>query len=126
MPTDSTFNFYVNGPSKFNGATIKTNGHIYLDGATTMSTTNTTQIVFRQGTVEHIALSSNDDCFVINSSTSDSSKQIALYLGTRSTSTSTIPSALSAAAFTTSGTLYVGSTSKFANTITLNNSDATK
>lgn len=68
-------------------------GHIYLDGAASASTNNTTQIIFREGTTEHIALSSNDDCFVINPTSTSSSPQIALYLGANATSN--IPGGLS-------------------------------
>lgn len=68
-------------------------GHIYLDGAASASINNTTQIIFREGTTEHIALSSNDDCFVINPTSTSSSPQIALYLGVNATSS--IPGGLS-------------------------------
>lgn len=100
-------------------------GHIYLDGAASSSTNNTTQIIFREGTTEHIALSSNDDCFVINPTSTSSSPQIALYLGTNATSS--IPGGLSLGKqlsvgtnATIGGTLQVTGTSTFTGKITAN------
>lgn len=100
-------------------------GHIYLDGAASASTNNTTQIIFREGTTEHIALSSNNDCFVINPTSTSSSPQIALYLG--ASATSSIPGGLSLGKqlsvgtnATIGGTLQVNGTSTFTGQITAN------
>ena len=70
------------GAQEFKGAKSFTNGHLYLKGATSSSAANTTQIVFvdKDSGTEHIALSSNDDTFCINPSSSSTSGQIVLYL----------------------------------------------
>lgn len=93
-------------------------GHLYLNGAAGTSTGNTTQIVFRQnsnGTItEHIAISSNDDAFVINPTSSSTTNQIVLYLG--ADRTSLLPSSLKidknltvTGTSTLTGTVYIKS-----------------
>ena len=106
--TDSTT---IYGPLYKKGDSTN-KGHIYLDGAAGASTSNTTQIIFRQGTTEHIALSSNDDCFVINPSSTSSSPQIALYLGANATSS--IPGGL-----TLGKQLSVGTTASISGNTTI-------
>lgn len=54
--------------------------HIYLTGATTTSTGNTSQIVFGTSANNHVAISSNPNTLVINPSTSSTDDQIVLYL----------------------------------------------
>ena len=89
-------------------------GHLYLNGAAGTSTGNTTQIIFKQGTTEHIALSSNDDAFVINPTSSSTTNQVVFYLGVDNIST--LPSGL-----TISGTngLTVSKATKLNSTLTV-------
>lgn len=70
------------GTQNFKGAKSFTNGHLYLKGGTSSSASNLTQIVFvdKDSGTEHIALSSNNDTFCINPSSSSTSGQIVLYL----------------------------------------------
>lgn len=120
----NTDNTTIYGPLYKKGDSTN-KGHIYLDGAASSSTSNTTQIIFREGTTEHIALSSNDDCFIINPSSTSSSPQIALYLGANATSS--IPGGLSLGKqlsvgtnATIGGALQVNGTSTFTGQITAN------
>ena len=94
-------------------------GHLFLDGATTNSANNTTQVVFRQkqsdgSMLEHIALSSNDDAFVINPASNSTTSQVVLYLG--ADRTSLLPSSLKidknltvTGTSTLTGTVYIKS-----------------
>lgn len=75
------------------GNITQTTGHIYLTGSSASnSTSNTTQIVMGTSDNQHVALSANNNCLVINPNTSTSSPQIALYLD--DTATSKIPGSL--------------------------------
>lgn len=94
-------------------------GHLFLDGATTKSANNTTQVVFRQkqsdgSMLEHIALSSKDDAFVINPASNSTTSQVVLYL--RADKTSLLPSSLKidknltvTGTSTLTGTVYIKS-----------------
>lgn len=61
--------------------------HLYLGGqAASSSTSGTTQIVFGSGTstssfTQHVVLSSNNECVIVNPSTSSTTGQICLYCG---------------------------------------------
>ena len=96
-------------------------GHLFLDGATTNSASNTTQVVFRQkqsdgSMLEHIALSSNDDAFIINPASNSTTGQAVFYLGANTNRTSILPSSLQidknltvAGTSTLTGTVYIKS-----------------
>lgn len=56
-------------------------GHLYLTGATTSSTSNTTQIVFGTANSQSVAISSNPGGLIINPSTSSTNGQINLWVG---------------------------------------------
>ena len=72
-----------------------TNGHIYLAGADASSSTgNKTQLVFGTNTTNHIALSSNDKCLVLNPTTGTTTSQICLYVN--GTSQSIFPKGIAA------------------------------
>lgn len=77
-----------------------TNGHIYLGGVTTTSTENKTQLVFGTNTANHIALSSNDKCLILNPTTGSTTNQICLYVN--GTTQSVFPKGIAA---TSSGAL---------------------
>lgn len=77
-----------------------TNGHIYLGGVTTTSTENKTQLVFGTNTANHIALSSNDKCLILNPTTGSTANQICLYVN--GTTQSVFPKGIAA---TSSGAL---------------------
>lgn len=60
-------------------------GHIYMTGSKPSSSTeNTSQLVFGTSTVQHVAISSNDNTLVINPNTTTTTNQIVLYLDKQS------------------------------------------
>ena len=68
-------------------------GHIYLTGAQANSSTgNTSQIIFGTSSNNHIALSSNNNAFIINPAYNSTTNQIVLYLD----QASVFPSGISA------------------------------
>ena len=56
-------------------------GHIYMTGATSSSTSNTSQIVFGTSSDNHVAISSNPDTIVINPATDSTTGQIVMTVG---------------------------------------------
>ena len=74
--------FAVSGQSDFGGDVNLTSGHLYLKGATSPSTSNTTQIIFvdKDDSIEHLAISSNKQTLCINPDSSTSEGQIVFYL----------------------------------------------
>lgn len=100
-------NFYVPHGIFSNG--LQSAGHLYLTGANaSSSTSNTSQIVFGTASNNHVVISSNTNCLIINPSTSTTSGQIAMYtdkqssfpngigMGPLSASTGTFSGAVSA------------------------------
>ena len=63
------------------GETHFKNGHIYLEGSNSSSSTNnTTQIIFGTSDNNHVCISSNDNTLVINPTKDTTNSQIVLYL----------------------------------------------
>lgn len=109
----------------FNGE-LQLYKHLYLMGVNdNSSVSNTSQIVFGTPTKQHIALSSNNNAFIINPSTSDKNNQIILYTtaaGDATSSISQIPSNLSLGGnLTVTKTSTFTGISTFQNSITLSN-----
>lgn len=113
----------------FNGE-LQLYKHLYLMGVNdNSSVSNTSQIVFGTPTKQHIALSSNNNTFIINPSTSDNTNQIILYAtaaGDDTSSISQIPSNLSLGGnlTVTKKSTFTG-ISTFQNSITLSNTAST-
>lgn len=113
----------------FNGE-LQLYKHLYLMGVNdNSSVSNTSQIVFGTPTKQHIALSSNNNAFIINPSTSDKNNQIILYTtaaGDDTSSISQIPSNLSLGGnlTVTKKSTFTG-ISTFQNSITLSNTAST-
>lgn len=113
----------------FNGE-LQLYKHLYLMGVNdNSSVSNTSQIVFGTPTKQHIALSSNNNAFIINPSTSNKNNQIILYAtaaGDATSSISQIPSNLSLGGnLTVTKTSTFTGISTFQNSITLSNTAST-
>ena len=78
----------IKAPMDIYGEVSHKAGHIYLEGSTSSSTSNTTQLVFGTSSTQHVALSANPGKFVINPSTSSTTGQVVLVPGGTSVITS--------------------------------------
>ena len=85
--------------TKINGTTEHLDGHIYLTGAQSNSSSgNTTQLIFGTPESNHVCISSNEDALVINPASTVTNPQIVLYINAQSS----FPSGI------TTGSLTVG------------------
>lgn len=76
----ASITFTSTGGVNYAGGNVS--GHLYLTGAAaSSSTSNTSQIVFGTASNNHVALSSNTNCFIINPSTGATSGQCCIYVG---------------------------------------------
>lgn len=109
-------------------------GHLYLTGAyESSSTSNTSQIVFGTSSNNHVALSSNKNCLIINPTTSSTNGQIALYTDRMSKFPNGIDSgalntsSITTGTITTSGTVtasVIKASSQLIGTLFLDNNGA--
>ena len=114
--------------------TSQVSGHLYLIGAyESSSTSNTSQIVFGTSSNNHVALSSNKNCLIINPTISSTTGQIALYTDRMSKFPNGIDSgalnasSITAGTITTSGTVtasVIKASSQLIGTLFLDNNGA--